>query len=54
MAGGRWVGSHGPVRRDLSLGRSSGPLERGPGVPEGRRPGGVEIMGVCGSLAWQA
>jgi hypothetical protein len=54
VAGGKWVVSHGPAYGGLLLRRSCGPLEHRPGMPEGRRPGGVEIVSVCGSLAWQA
>jgi hypothetical protein len=53
VAGDRWLGSHGPAGRGLSLMWSSGPLECVPGVHEGCRFGGVEIVCVCGSLAWQ-
>jgi hypothetical protein len=66
--GNRWVGSHGPADRSLSLRRSSRPLERGvpeghrlaqwrscmPGRPEGHGPSGAEIVNACGSPAWQA
>jgi hypothetical protein len=54
VAGGRWVGSHRPTGGGLLLRQTSRPLEHGPGVPEGQSPGGVEIMRVCGLLAWQA
>jgi hypothetical protein len=47
VVGGRWVGSHGPASGGLSLRGTSRPLEHGPGMPEGRRPGQVEIMCVC-------
>jgi hypothetical protein len=33
-------------------GPTSGPLEHGPGGPEGRGPGGMEIVCVCGLPAW--
>jgi hypothetical protein len=52
VAGGKWVGSHGPTCGGLSLRRTSGLLEHGPGVPEGCGPGGVEIVHVCGLPAW--
>jgi hypothetical protein len=43
-AGGRWVGSHWPTGGDLLLRHTSRPLEHGPGVPEGSRPGGAETV----------
>jgi hypothetical protein len=36
----------------LSLRQTSGTLEHGPGVPEGHRPGRVEVVRVCGLPAW--
>jgi hypothetical protein len=54
VVGGRWVGSHGSMGRGLSLRQTSGSLEHGPGIPEGCGPGGVEIVNVCGSPAWQS
>jgi hypothetical protein len=52
VVGSRWVLSHGPTGGGLSLRQTSGPLEHGPGVPEGHRFGSVEIMHVCGLPAW--
>jgi hypothetical protein len=54
VVGGWWVGSHGPMGGGPSLRWISRPLERGPGLPEGHRSGGVEIVSVCGLPAWQA
>jgi hypothetical protein len=51
VAGSRWVGSQGPTGGDLSLRQTSGPLECGPGMPEGHGPGKVKIMRVCGLQA---
>jgi hypothetical protein len=42
VAGGRWVGSHRPTGGVFSLALTSGPLEHGPGVPEG-----------CGPAEWR-
>jgi hypothetical protein len=52
--GGGWVGSQGPAGGGLSLRRSSGPLEHGPGIPEGHGLSAVEIKHACGLLSWQA
>jgi hypothetical protein len=51
VVGSRWVGSHGPTGGGLLLRQTSGPLECGPGMPEGHGPGKVEIVCVCGLQA---
>jgi hypothetical protein len=42
VAGGKWVGSHGPTGRGFSR-QTSWPLEHGPGMPEG-----------CGLVEWRS
>jgi hypothetical protein len=47
-----WMGSHRPMGGGLWLRQTCGPLEHGPGVPEGHRLR-EEILHVCGLPAWQ-